>query len=140
MAPATERPLPLPDPLSQPFWDAARAHRLCVQACLQCNHLAYPPEAACRKCGGSDLHFRDVSGRATLHSWTVLHDPPSPGFQDRLPVILAVVELEEQKGLLLSTNLIDAALETLRINLPLEAWFEDVGNDCALIQFRVREA
>ncbi|MGC4251732.1 MAG: OB-fold domain-containing protein [Sphingobium sp.] len=140
MAPVTERPLPLPDPLSRPFWDAAREHRLCVQACGRCDHLAYPPEAACRKCGSSDLHFRDVSGRATLHSWTVLHDPPSPGFRDRLPVILAVVELVEQKGLLLSTNLIDTVPGALRVDLPLEAWFEDVGNGCTLIQFRVRGA
>lgn len=135
MAPATERPLPLPDPLSQPFWDAAREHRLCVQACRQCDHLAYPPEIACRGCSGGDLYFREVSGRATLHSWTVLRDPPSPGFRDRLPVILAVVELEERKGLLLSTNLIDTAPETLRIDLPVEVRFEDVSDDCTFIHF-----
>ncbi len=81
------------------------------------------------------MAFTPVSGRATLHSWTVLHDPPSPGFRDRLPVILAVVELEEQERLLMSSNLIGIAPEDLRIGLPLEALFEDVTDDCTLVQF-----
>lgn len=137
-APATERPLPLPDSLSRLFWEAARDHRLSIQSCDRCGRLAYPPEAACRACGGADLHFRPVSGRATLHGWTILHDPPAPGFRDRLPIILAVVELDEQEGLLFSTNLIDTAPEKLRLGLPLEACFEDAGPDCALVHFRAR--
>lgn len=129
------RPLPLPDPLSEPFWAAARNHELHIQRCDACGRMAYPPEIACRACGGDSLHFTPVSGRATLHSWTVLHDPPSPGFRNRLPVILAVVELKEQARLLMSCNLIGLAPETLRIGLPLEARFEDVTGDCTLVQF-----
>ncbi|WP_327754624.1 Zn-ribbon domain-containing OB-fold protein [Sphingobium sp. SJ10-10] len=130
-----QRPLPLPDLLSEPFWAAARRHELHMQRCDACGRLAYPAEIACRACGGGELHFTPVSGHATLHSWTVLHDPPSPGFRDRLPVILAVVELDEQTRLLMSSNLIGIAPDDLRIGLPLEARFEDVTNDCTLVQF-----
>jgi uncharacterized OB-fold protein len=130
-----QRPLPLPDPLSEPFWAAARRHELHMQKCDACGRMAYPPEVACRNCGGAGLGFTPLSGRATLHSWTVLHDPPSPGFRDRLPVILAVVELEEQARLLMSGNLVDIAADALRIGLPLEARFEDVTEDCTLVQF-----
>ncbi|WP_313801859.1 OB-fold domain-containing protein [Sphingobium sp.] len=130
-----ERPLPLPDPLSEPFWAAARRHELHMQTCDACGRMAYPPEIACRACGGTELRFTPVSGRAALHSWTVLHDPPSPGFRDRLPVILAVVELEEQARLLMSSDLVGIAPEALRIGLALEARFEDVTDDCTLVQF-----
>lgn len=134
-----QHPLPLPDPLSQPFWDAARRHELHMQLCDACGRMAYPPEIVCRGCGAGDLQFRRVSGRAGLHSWTVLHDPPSPGFRDRLPVILAVVELEEQAHLLMSCNLIDTAPDRLCIGLKLEARFEDVTGDCTLVQFAPAE-
>lgn len=130
-----QRPLPLADPLSEPFWAAARRHELHMQQCDACGRLAYPPEVACRACGGSDQRFTAVSGRASLHSWTVLHDPPSPGFRDRLPVILAVVELEEQARLLMSSNLIGIAPGDLRIGLKVKARFEDVTDDCTLVQF-----
>jgi len=76
-----------------------------------------------------------VSGDAALHSWTVLYDPPSPGFRDRLPVILAVVELKEQARLLMSSNLTGIEPDDLRIGLPLQARFEDVTDDCTLVQF-----
>lgn len=130
-----QRPLPLADPLSAPFWTAARAHALHMQSCDRCGVLAYPPEIACRACGGDRLHFTSVSGRATLHSWTILHEPPSPGFRDRLPVILAAVELVEQERLLMSTNLVGIDPAVLRIGLPLEAVFEDVTADYTLVQF-----
>ncbi|ANI76783.1 MULTISPECIES: Zn-ribbon domain-containing OB-fold protein [Sphingobium] len=132
----TQRPLPVPDTLSTPFWAAARDHALHMQRCDSCGHMAYPPEIACRACGGDHLHFAPVSGRATLHSWTVLHEAPAPGFRDRLPLILAVVELEEQPGLLMSTNLVDADPAALRIGMPLRAWFENITDQCALVQFR----
>ncbi|WP_176595591.1 MULTISPECIES: Zn-ribbon domain-containing OB-fold protein [Sphingobium] len=135
MPETAQRPIPLPDPLSDPFWAAARRHELHMQRCDACGRLAYPPEIACRACGGSGLGFVAVSGQATLHSWTVLHDPPSPGFRDRLPVILAVVELEEQARLLMSSNLVGIAPGDLRIGLPLQARFEDVTDDCTLVQF-----
>ncbi|AEG48285.1 protein of unknown function DUF35 [Sphingobium chlorophenolicum L-1] len=134
-----QRPLPLPDPLSEPFWAAARRHELHMRKCDACAALAYPPEIACRACGGSEAHFVPVSGRATLQSWTVLHEPPSPGFRDRLPVILAVVELEEQARLLMSADLVDIAPGDLRIGLPLEVRFEDVTDDCTLVQFAPAE-
>lgn len=129
------RPLPLPDPLSAPFWAAARDHALHMQSCDGCGRMAYPPEIACRACGGDRLHFAPVSGRATLHSWTVLHELPSPGFRDRLPVTLAVVELEEQEELLMSSNLVDIDPAALRIGLPLQAVFEDVTDDITFVQF-----
>lgn len=130
-----QRPLPLPDPLSAPFWAAARNRELHIQVCDACNRMAYPPEIACRACGGTALRFTPVSGHATLHSWTVLHDLPSPGFRDRLPVILAVAELEEQARLLMSCNLVGIAADALRVGLPLDARFEDVTDDCTLVQF-----
>jgi hypothetical protein len=38
-----DKPLPIIDELSKPFWDHALEHRLSVQACTHCRHLQFPP-------------------------------------------------------------------------------------------------
>ena len=77
-----------------------------------------------------------MSGRATLHSWTVIEDPPAPGFAAMLPLIVGIVELEEQPGLFLTANILGAAPGTLRLGLPFELLFEDVTDEVSLPQFR----
>ena len=38
--------IPVPDTLSQPFWDAVNQRRLVLQHCAQCDRLQYPPSSA----------------------------------------------------------------------------------------------
>lgn len=37
--PGLERPTPIPDPLTKPFWEACNQQRLVLQNCTQCNRL-----------------------------------------------------------------------------------------------------
>ncbi len=77
-----------------------------------------------------------MSGRATLYSYTVMHDAPAPGFADHLPYIVVVAELEEQENLLITTNLVDADPADLRIGLPLEVTFDELAPGDVVPQFR----
>ena len=130
------RPLPLADETSVPFWQAAREGRLAIQRCTACRRWNHAPSLACPGCGGFALDFEDASGRGRLHSWTVLADPPAPGFIGKLPLVVGVVELAEQEGLLMVANVLDVDPAELRLNLPLEVTFETVTPDCVLPQFR----
>ena len=71
-----------------------------------------------------------------LHAWTVLTDAPAPGFRERLPLIVGIVELAEQEGLLMTANILDAEPGALRLDMPLEVSFERVTDQCTLPQFR----
>lgn len=133
---ATPKPLPLADETTAPYWDAARERRLVVQHCDSCARYLHLPVDACPACGASELSWKQMSGRATLYSYTVMHDAPAPGFADHLPYIVAVAELEEQGNLLITTNLVDADPTDLRIGLPLEVTFEELGLDDVVPQFR----
>ncbi|MQC48408.1 MAG: hypothetical protein DWG77_04855, partial [Chloroflexi bacterium] len=42
--------IPIPDEVSQPFWDAVDERRLIVQHCTACDTLQYPPREACQDC------------------------------------------------------------------------------------------
>jgi len=131
-----ERPLPLPDELTAPFWQATNEHRLAIQRCCKCRRWNHAPTLMCPSCGSAELEFEPVSGRATLYSWTVIHDPPAPGFVTMLPLIVGLVELEEQEKLVLACNLVGTDPELLRIGLPLEVAFADVASDITLPEFR----
>lgn len=131
------RPLPLPDELSALFWEAAREHRLAIQRCARCRRWNHAPAILCPFCASPDLNFETVSGRAILYSWTVIRDPPALSFADMLPLIVGVVELKEQPGLLLVSNIIGTSPESLELGLELEVTFADaVAEDVTLPQFR----
>jgi uncharacterized OB-fold protein len=133
------RPLPEPDELSRAFWDAAREGRLVVQRCESCGRLQYPPDVACVHCGSTDVGPAEVSGRGTLWTYTVVDRLFHAGFADALPYVVALVELEEDAGVRLLTNVVDADPASLEIGMALEVTFEPRG-DVALAQFRPARA
>jgi uncharacterized OB-fold protein len=130
------RPLPLPDETSAAFWEAAREGRLAIQRCTACRRWNHAPSLACPACGSFQLAYEDVSGKGRLQAWTVLADAPAPGFRDRLPLIVGVVELAEQPGLLMVANVLETDVADLRLGMPLGVMFETVTADCVLPQFR----
>jgi len=128
-------PLPVPTPETRPFWDAARRHELCLQRCHTCGRHVFFPRAACPHCFGSDLEWRRVSGRGTVHTFTVVHRGQRQ-FPLPTPYVIAIVELDE--GPRLMTNLVGIAADAakIRIGMPVEVVFEDVSPEIALPRFR----
>jgi uncharacterized OB-fold protein len=128
------RPLPEETALTAPFWQGARERRLAVQRCTDCGGLRWPPEAACYDCGSLDHEWVEMSGRATLYTWTIAHPPLLPFFHQRAPWPIAVVQLEE--GPRLVTNITGIDPEYYEIGMPLEATYEDIGDNVTLVVFR----
>jgi uncharacterized OB-fold protein len=130
------RPLPYPDELTEGFWAGVRAHKLSIQRCKRCRYWNHVPTIACYNCASEDLAYEPVSGRGTVHSWTVLIDSPGPGFRDMLPVIVGIIELEEQERLYLTTNLFNVDASRLKLGMAVEVTYENVTPECVLPQFQ----
>ena len=77
-----------------------------------------------------------VSGRGTVYSYSVMHNPGNPGFDDDLPYAVVVVELAEQAGLITVGNLRECAPDQIRIGMPIEVVFEAVTDEVTLPQWR----
>ena len=131
------RPLPALEPRTEAFWKACRAGRLEFTRCIPCNFLIHPSRPICPQCRGRDLDVAAVSGRARLHSYTINHQAWFPG--QEVPYVIGLVELEEQAGLRLMTNVIDCPLDRLRIGMPLRVVFENLSDDVALPLFEPAE-
>jgi uncharacterized OB-fold protein len=67
------------------------------------------------------------------HSFTVNHKAWFPG--QPVPYVIALVELVEQAGLRLVTNVTNCDLEAVRIGMRLRVVFENLNDDIALPLF-----
>lgn len=134
---ADPRPVPAPDDVTRFYWEAAANHRLVLQRCRACQKMQFPPEICCVHCQAEDFEAAETTGRGVIYSYSVVDRPLHAGFVDALPYVVALVELDDQPGLRILTNLVGFPAETqLRCGLPVEVTFEERGS-VTLPQFRL---
>lgn len=104
------------------FWTSGADGRLRFLRCAACGYWIHPSGPVCPVCHSRDLAPQAVAGEAVLHTYTVNHQAWLPGFEP--PYVVAIVELPEQQGLRLTTNLVNCALEDVRIGMPVRVLFE----------------
>jgi uncharacterized OB-fold protein len=128
-------PLPQPDELTQFFWDGVAEGKLKILRCDSCGFYVHLPRQVCPNCLGTSLTPTEVSGKATLATWTFPNQPFDLYHATHLGYVLAVVELVEQHGLKLVTNIVDCAEDDLRIDMPLQVTFREVAPGATLPYF-----
>jgi uncharacterized OB-fold protein len=77
----------------------------------------------------------DLSGRASLYSFTVVRHALAPHLREYLPMVIAVVEPEEAPNARLVANLVEVAVEDVVIGMPLEVVWEDGREGIAIYRF-----
>lgn len=117
MSEAYEKPLPVPDKLSRPFWDGTAAGDLLLQRCRDCGHWQFYPRAWCIACASLDVGWEKASGRGEVHSYTVIRRHTAPWWVRELPYVVALVQLEE--GPRLMTNIVGCEPDAIRIGLEV---------------------
>ena len=88
-------PLPKPNADTNPYWDAARDHRLIYQYCTSCNKAQFYPRSICLACHGSSLEWRESAGNGTVCSFTEVLRAPTKAFKEMAPYVIALVDLDE---------------------------------------------
>jgi uncharacterized OB-fold protein len=126
------RPRPEPTEISKPYWDACARHELLLQWCRDCGKAQFYPRSVCVHCGSADLEWRRASGRATVYSFSVVRRAPDASLP--VPYVVALVDLAE--GPRMMTNIVDCAPESVRIGLPVEVTFEDLGDGASVPLFK----
>jgi uncharacterized OB-fold protein len=132
-----DRPLPVRDHLNRYYWDGALQEKLVLLRCPECNTYVHPPTELCSQCRHAKLMPSEVSGRGRLYSWSVMHSGGNPGFEEKIPYAVLVVELEEQPSLFTIGNLLDGDASELTIGAPVEVCFERITDKVTLPQWRL---
>ena len=133
---AATPPIPAPTKLTSFFWEGAKQDKLLIQQCNSCQKFQHWPEPVCHHCLSFDLGHGEMSGRGTVYSYEIATQAFDPYFEDKLPFVIAVVELEEQAGLKLITNLVDFADDQLKVGAAVEVTFRPLTDEFNLPVFR----
>jgi len=68
--------------------------RLMASRCKKCGETTFPPRADCPACMADEFEYTEVSGKATLHTFTKIEAAPT-GFEDDVPYTVGVADLDE---------------------------------------------
>lgn len=130
-----ERPVPVPDEQSEPYWRAAAEHVLTVARCSRCDAATMPPDIVCPHCLSTDPGFRfvPVSGEGTVRSWTVVRQAFLPGFD--VPFVLVDVELSDAPTVRMIGRLLDGPDAPLGQGDPVRVGFEDIAEGVSVPAF-----
>ncbi len=131
------RPLPRITNETREYWEGCRRGELLLQYCRSCERPQHYPRAMCAACLSFDLEMRPASGRGEIHSLSVIRRAPSPAFADKVPYIVALIDLAE--GVRMFSAVTGCAPEQARIGSKVQVIFEAVSEEIALPCFRLAE-
>ncbi len=125
MSAAKSFPYPVPEFGAEPYWEACARDELKMQRCADCSKFRWMPGPLCPHCGGNNVTWETLRGRGRVTTWTAITHPVHPAAVDRVPYLVAEVELEEQPGLRMIAGLVDVDPDAVEIDLPVEVVFEE---------------
>jgi uncharacterized OB-fold protein len=118
------------------FWNGLRDNKLLIQRCGGCGKLRHPPRPMCPHCRSLQWEAIESSGRGTVYSYVMPHEPKFPFFE--YPYVVVLVELEE--GVRLVSNLTGIDPADVRPGMPVEVYYQTFdgsgSDDLVLHQFR----
>ncbi|MPZ12877.1 MAG: hypothetical protein GEU73_00355 [Chloroflexi bacterium] len=135
MKAAPRRPLPqVSDIETKPFWEGCARGEILLQRCLDCSAVRHPPSPICSGCLSSRLEWVPASGNATVYSFVVVHRAFHAAFEEDVPYVVAIVELEEGPHML--SNVVEVPPESVEIGMPLRVCFDCVSDEVTLPKFK----
>jgi uncharacterized protein len=104
------------------FWRAGELGVLRFMRCQGCGHYIHPPLPICPVCKSREVCDEAVSGRGTVLTYTVNHQVWEAGLE--APYVIAIVEMDEQSGLRLTTNIVNCDIRGVAIGMRVRVLFE----------------
>ncbi len=121
--PALAKPRPRPSAETRPFWEGCARGELLYQQCRSCGRVQFYPRAFCAACQGDALDWKRSGGLGTVHTYTIVHRPPSPAFKADLPYVIALVDLAE--GFRMMMNVLDCEPAKVSIGARVRVMFRE---------------
>jgi uncharacterized protein len=77
---------------TEPFWAAVQQRRLVAPQCADCQTFRPPPTPFCPNCRSKAVNWVELSGRAIVYSFAVVHGFPG---MPNLVLVPAVLDLPD---------------------------------------------
>ena len=134
------KPIPPRGTHTKPFWDGAKAGKLMLPRCQDCNRVHWYPRHICPHCHSTNLDWIEASGRGTLHTYAVQY-MGAGGWAQEVPFVSAYIDLQEGDRMLTVLRGVDPNKpEDIRIGSPVTVEFEPADDETFIPFWRVAEA
>jgi uncharacterized OB-fold protein len=130
--------IPRITPEAEEYFAGAVRGEVRLQRCSTCGKHQHYPRVLCSHCGAETLEWVTASGRGTLYSFTVIRQNSVPPFDGWLPIVVAIVDLEED-GARMIADLVGVEPDDVSIGMPVRAEFRPVNERVAFVDFRPAE-
>ncbi|HEY2659785.1 MAG TPA: Zn-ribbon domain-containing OB-fold protein [Caulobacteraceae bacterium] len=127
------------DTWTEPFWQAAKAHRLTAAQCADCSHFRMPPSPFCPECQSQNTLWPDLPGTGVIFSFAICTRSPFPDVPDFVYVPV-VVDLDGAPGARLVSNLVGMKAEDVKIGMRVQVDWNPIKDDWVLPIFRPAES
>lgn len=128
--------LPLPDLEYLPdyergFWEGPRNQELRIQQCVECKRFRHPPTPMCPACHSLDYEWTRTSGRGKVYSFLIVRAGAHPAIREKgqTPYNICLIELQDQEGLRIVSNVLSTAPEDIHIDMPVKVAFMPTADD-----------
>src|ERR1700730_14301784 len=103
------------------FWQGGADGVLRLLRCQACGTYLHPPTPVCPSCRSMRVAPEALSGRGVVYAYTINRYQWLPDMEP--PYVVAVVELVEQEGLTLMTNIVGCGIDEVRTGMDVEVVF-----------------
>jgi uncharacterized OB-fold protein len=121
------------DAWTEPYWQAAKEERLVAPRCSSCGAHRFPPTPFCPECRSQDLDWVQLTGPASVFSYSVVRGLPG---EPELTIVPVVVEFADAPGVHVVSNVVDVDPGHVHIGMPLEVAFAPIADGWKLPVFR----
>lgn len=87
------------------FWEGCRAHELRFQRCRACGKVRWPAAYLCPDCLSSEAELVALPPKGKIYSWIVMRKSFHPSLADKVPYVVAEIDLADDVRIL--ANLFD---------------------------------
>jgi uncharacterized OB-fold protein len=126
--------MPRPTAEDREFWLGAGRGELRIQHCTNCGRYQHYARFLCSHCGKQTVAWVTASGNGTIYSFTVIGQNGVPPFNERIPFVVATVDLDEEGARVIAPMpSLDPA--RARIGMRVHATFRAAGDEFGFVDF-----
>jgi uncharacterized OB-fold protein len=127
--------IPRITPEAEEYFAGAVRGELRVQRCTTCGLHQHYPRVLCSHCGAETIEWVTAGGGGTVYSYTVIRQNSVPPFDGWLPLVVALVDLDEP-GARLIADLQGIEPDAIEIGMRVQAEFRPATERVAFVDFR----
>jgi uncharacterized protein len=120
------KPVPAVSEMNRLYLEGCAQGELRLRHCPRCKARFSFAHVWCPNCWSQALDFMIATGRGKVTTFSVVHQAPYPAFEDAVPYVLALIELEE--GVRMMSNVVGCPPAAVRVGLPVRVTFEQRGS------------